>query len=605
MATPRAVALLLILVASLPAQEPPRDGIFGEVKDRDGKVFAGATVTLLHVAHPSLVDAKYVDRVTATTDERGRFHAQLLHGMPYVAWATGPVADGAFACSSVATDVVAGVPLLQQATEQRALRRVRPRVDAAWKDELQFVASARFERYMVREPLALVDGVVTLPPFPTPSIALHALRGEFTVFTVELAAMAATDVAVADGGIQDVKIGAPAVYSVRLLDERDNPVAGALLTPSEDPRRDGRGVRFGRSHDDGVVRVQVADRDDLLCMIVVTGENIAANAFEGRNFVAAGAGEPGVVRILRGTPIKGSVHLRANEPAAAMPLLLDSPAAMAARGAPESSWADGARVLVTGADGSFAFRAHRLEPSNPFWFAAALSPAQRARLCRSAAEPPLAATALLLPQTSAVAHDLRVDALDIVDVKVLDARGSAPGLVHIVVVPMRRVTAEGEMLPTFPLRASTDRAGRVRFLAPKGTELAMWAITRTAAAWMRTSVDGRTKNLRLDPRHVFPMRATDGDGKPLADMFVYLTLTESPHLSKDAARVLPFVHGIVQDVPWLRGNTDADGCLDLIVPLLDCGLDIEGRLGEQGLGEPLGWFRGPPAERTTFKTRPR
>lgn len=58
MSSPHRLVLLgsLLVAAAMPAQQPLREAVIGEVRDRDGKPWEGATVHLLHRAHPGLAD---------------------------------------------------------------------------------------------------------------------------------------------------------------------------------------------------------------------------------------------------------------------------------------------------------------------------------------------------------------------------------------------------------------------------------------------------------------------------------------------------------------------------------------------------------------------
>src|SRR5580765_8583721 len=128
-------AIFLLGTVAL-AQEPPREASIGEVRGADKKPFAGATVHLLHRAHPSVLDPEYEDHVTVTTDERGQFKVQLLLGMPYAVWAVGPVVDGTYRCTEVLTDIVPGVPIVLNEGESHFVRKIAITVDSSWQQPL-------------------------------------------------------------------------------------------------------------------------------------------------------------------------------------------------------------------------------------------------------------------------------------------------------------------------------------------------------------------------------------------------------------------------------------------------------------------------------------
>lgn len=82
----RSVAALLVAVP-LGAQVAPREGVFGIVRDEEGRPCPGAAVELVARPWPDSCAIGNADVVRATTDARGRFRAELLPGMAYAAWA--------------------------------------------------------------------------------------------------------------------------------------------------------------------------------------------------------------------------------------------------------------------------------------------------------------------------------------------------------------------------------------------------------------------------------------------------------------------------------------------------------------------------------------
>jgi hypothetical protein len=103
-------AALPLMLASMPfgpliAQEPRRETAFGEIRDAGGRPFAGATLHLLYRAHPAVTEPAYGEHLQATADDRGRFRANVLAGMPYTAWAEGPGDAPRWRCTRVVHDV--------------------------------------------------------------------------------------------------------------------------------------------------------------------------------------------------------------------------------------------------------------------------------------------------------------------------------------------------------------------------------------------------------------------------------------------------------------------------------------------------------------------
>src|SRR5262249_28113233 len=72
-----------------------RGPAIGEVRDAAGKPWVAAVVVLRSRPLPNDAEAGECDEVTAKVDEHGRFHAAVLRGRPYSAWAwAAPEANG-------------------------------------------------------------------------------------------------------------------------------------------------------------------------------------------------------------------------------------------------------------------------------------------------------------------------------------------------------------------------------------------------------------------------------------------------------------------------------------------------------------------------------
>src|SRR5712672_1661204 len=123
-AFPFRLLVLTLLAAAISAQqteESLRGPAVGEVSDRSGGPWAGVEVVLVSRPLPHNPNVGEVDRVVATADARGRFHAEILRGRPYSAWAWGEAADDGRSATAVAERVFVQRPVVLR--EQRRLPR--------------------------------------------------------------------------------------------------------------------------------------------------------------------------------------------------------------------------------------------------------------------------------------------------------------------------------------------------------------------------------------------------------------------------------------------------------------------------------------------------
>ena len=108
------------------AQQLPREPGFGRVLDEDGQPWVDAKVFLEHRSHLLVVDEAYVDRLEATTDERGQFSVEMLPASAYSVWARSAVGeDGTYRRTGVVLDAVARSPIQMAEEELGFIRRLR------------------------------------------------------------------------------------------------------------------------------------------------------------------------------------------------------------------------------------------------------------------------------------------------------------------------------------------------------------------------------------------------------------------------------------------------------------------------------------------------
>jgi hypothetical protein len=576
--------------SALLAQAVPREDVTGVVVDRDGKPWGGAAVTLWHAPHPAIPDESLCDRVVVPTDAAGTFTARVLVGARYVAWAASPTVapDRSYRCTHVADRVAAGAPVKLTEAELHWQRRVRLEVDESWTGVLQFVARCRVGPFALRQPVPVVDGALTLPAMPASTAELLAHHGHVLVFTANLALVegersSEENLRTKLDRERTITIPPARWHSARFVGADGKGIAGASVLQQEDEPRE----PLARADADGVVRVaQDAVADVTLLVQGGTGLDAAVDV---RDFAPGTAPK----QISLGTPgtAKGRVLLDATRPAAGVALLVDKVAGLSG----EAQWSASPRLVRTGADGSFAIAGHF--PTLTLWCTAVLSAEQRSAWQAPTAAP-LSALALVQTLTTATDLQIRLDQLQALEVSVLDARGKAAGPVQVMVVPLPGAGLPEQSFAHSTMELQADPRGRVRFLAPKDAEIAVWAFGEASAGWLRTKVDGRRNELSLDPRHVLPLRVVDAGGKPVAGANVYFTLREDPEAPAAVRTMLPVVDMLRHGRPFgEHRRTGADGYVDVLVPLIGCSLELQCVAGRRHGMADFGWFRGTPPQR--------
>jgi hypothetical protein len=178
----------LAFAAALAAQTPVPDAslrgpAIGEVRDAAGKPWTSAEVVLRSRPLPNDPDAGECDEVRATVDERGRFHAAVLRGRPYSAWAwAAPEANGRRA-SDVVELVFAQRAIVLQ--ESRVLKRRRAVLAEAqrWPDAKFALRVVDLTQNRGVSWLDVGDGAATLPWLVggEANVELFAMQGKVRV----------------------------------------------------------------------------------------------------------------------------------------------------------------------------------------------------------------------------------------------------------------------------------------------------------------------------------------------------------------------------------------------------------------------------------------
>jgi len=569
-------------LAALPvAQEPLRDRALGEVRGLDNQPFAKATVHLLHRACTSILDPAYQDLVEVTADVQGRFQAQVLAGMPYAVWATGPIVDGTYRCTKVLIDVVPGIAVVLREDELHFVRKCTVTVDPSWR-ALRFAASASIGGMLVRQPLVPVEGAVSTPAWPVPTCAVAALAGELAIGSenvpLTVAGMAsalsrrAPEAPVPGATEIRKQLAEPAAfgvrarqeYALRFLGPDKKPAPGiSVFSVSQQAQ-----ILLGTTGDDGIVRVRSDSARFAFYETIASGEGCAETRVEWESFRKVGEAMQDVV-LAPGNTTRGRLLLGDKQPAGPGPLLQNGSIAMGAGG---TYFGIAERTLRTTAEGGFSVTGR--VPGYQFRLTAVLTPAQRMELSGERKAPPLWPRALAVCERAQDVEDLgdvRLDRLVRVDVHVAAADGSPPGSVQLVVVPL----SQGGCRPHYPERMRTDRHGALRFLLDPDAQAAVFAVTAGGAAMALVGKDARGLELKIDPRHVLRVRIVDPGGKPMAGARVDIASPKAAGLAGDpllAARVQETfsVHGF----PFKYTTADADGQAVLVSPLLDVTLDL-------------------------------
>ncbi len=264
----RNVAWLLVVCAavrSLAAQE--RVATAGRVLAVDGKPVAGATVMFVGSVPPLFDRFDPADYHEVKSDEKGRFKVRLLARGDYATWAVGLTNPDGSCWVSDLREVQPGTGFEIQLRGKQDVTRMKVSGLDGWKD----VGPLRIElglstNTVRRQPVRVVDGVVTLPPRPD---GLHVM-----VFVVNrdgelLFAESLNEARMLDGFV----VPHPQVARVRVCGAAGNAIANAVIRMEADTRCWGErpnalgGHRslsewrvVGKTDDAGELRVSVPTR---------------------------------------------------------------------------------------------------------------------------------------------------------------------------------------------------------------------------------------------------------------------------------------------------------------------------------------------------------
>jgi hypothetical protein len=562
------LAVLLLGVApQLPAQAAARERGHGFVRAADGTRVVGAEVIVASRLLPGFPELSPADELRVRSGKDGIFHADLLPGRAYSAFAVWTDATGERRSHIVEGLVPGPILALDEAPRQR-LRRVRITDSAAWADRgpLRLFASASDSNLGRRELPLDAEFTAAVPTLPGDSTWLEVRSASgmvLTMHSISLSNAATTAEA-------EVALPPPAPLRVRVVDDAAAPLAGVRVSYSLSRSFAGIETELGTTGADGTVRGIVPSRNSLyettgaFTLVLAASDRQRTILFGDRAKLADGTAE---VVLRSGKDLVGRVLGKDGAPVPGLTLLPDCFVMLSER----ESDGMGVPLAAEPIDRDGRFRFSGLHPRYDFRLLALLDPvAARAAglpLREGIAVAPMLWLAVGLPPFGAP-HDLgelRLDRLTVAQVQVRAADG-AP-------VPGARLSVTTESLYHTPLTYACDRVGRLQFPLPEGmVRLGAYAPGFGIATRVVTvpPVEGDSS---LDPL-VLQLSATrtvrgtvvDVDGKPVAGVTV--KQWNRPQIDDRALQELAFQNR-ARSAP-----TGSDGAFELVLPLADAPFDI-------------------------------
>lgn len=301
-----AVAAALCAIAEdLGAQQPAgkapaRRPVFGRVEGASGPI-DGALVCLFGCHTGALSDAE-TDVVRVSTQDGGRYRADLIVGMPYFGFATSAWNDGEREASEVRGWFGAGASVDFVCRERVAARTVDVRGLDAWQqgDALRILARPLCAERgpEIGMPIAVemtkgADGLFAWPDVPFGRVEAVGQDG----FAVWSGAQSVRNMA-------DFAVPPPSDFACRVVDEAGKPVAGAVVSLRVEGRYDSGidGIETTRS----VPTRRVANVDEsgrATMRLPFSGNLFAAGSSPARMFVATASGYEDQVSGVRGNDV--------------------------------------------------------------------------------------------------------------------------------------------------------------------------------------------------------------------------------------------------------------------------------------------------------------
>lgn len=498
--------LLPFVLAQAPAAEPRRESLRGTALLDDGSPWPGARVLLL--ARQPGVRGMQEDRLEATTDSRGRFGADLRVGWRYSVFAQEALANDAERVSSVVDEVDIGVPL---ELVGGAVRK-RPRLDlsglAPWSKRgvltVHWVGSGDVPAIVAR--IVAGDGPVEMPSLPGLAAAVEVRCGEQPITErVPIDLQQATT---------PVTIHPPRDVALLVVDRQQQPVANARVSYL---RRDAERaecatlVPLATSGKDGVARVVLPfppdGIDEQFAPLAVDAPGLGPiGTLFGFRVPASHVPTPEqAFRVWGNDGHRHTVVLqRDGSPLVGIELEVAAQRTFAGvRGAADGG-TYGRELVVTDTTGAATVDC---VPGSPVLVTVATT-ALGGTVAVAGPLAPLALLASIDPNDPAQRHTV-----DQRDLQPIQARVTAPDGAPASGATVSLLIPEAPWRVALP-RASTDRAGRITFLVPRGLDcwLCAWSAQGSVAPAAPVRGGDALHRLRLEACATARLTITDPDG---------------------------------------------------------------------------------------------
>ncbi|MEW6742127.1 MAG: carboxypeptidase regulatory-like domain-containing protein [Planctomycetota bacterium] len=598
--------------------EPPgiaRATLEGQVVDLAGQAWAGTDVTLVSYLIPALPHVGEPDVVSARSDTKGQFTADLLPCRTYLAWAAGEELANGYRVTDQVEGAMAGVPLtLRERAERQLPAKIRFLNLEAWKHLAPF--SVRTTRLVL--PLD-EEGRVTLPPAPAELTSVVLVDRDSRYILSEMVPISqrarqdfhqwdnydreqlkdplpARDPAAAT---YDVRVPPPATVVLRLQSRAGRPIAGAQIFAQVaiDPFLSDF-KEIGRSDAQGIARLETAwahrkdGRPFSRTQLLIRAEGFADGLIPDDDFEVARRADgsetwEASLTLADGVTVKGRLMLDRDQSLANAPLVLYSSLET------DKGTTFGIRSFTFTTDAAGRFACAGRSSSLPFRLCALLTPdllVANPDLAEMGVWPEvLLRSVTTLPSGDLDLGTLRIDELPVLEVEVRRANESPAGHANLVlgeVVARSEPTDAGGMddsvfldVPPEEIKLSTDAQGRTRLLIAPGSELGIVAISESGCGFERVTIPARSGRSRLvlalQEHLTISGRVIDSEGRPVPGASVSADLNEllpawvekESGMEKQARPAPAFLmRGLSYDGPLFRATSDSQGSFQLFVP---------------------------------------
>ncbi|MEZ5988964.1 MAG: carboxypeptidase-like regulatory domain-containing protein [Planctomycetota bacterium] len=599
-----------------------REPLRGRVVDRDGAAVAGVHVVLVARPDARISESGELDRREATSDEDGRFAADLLPGLDYgaVVWTTPK--DDTYRTGDPVQGLVAG-GTARLVLDPTPCRRVRVRVEgrAAWADQapLRFVADSN---YWETNPGLLAsfdpDGKEPLPPIPGGRVSLEVrgkdglllARTALVLRAAELEARAEKDRDLGDEQRAERTLYARSVEQwvlqiprpgecllrVRLPASGKPGLLGGLLGQKQAIGAPARGAvvsyidgvsryELARCDDEGYARVRSPSQWGMRAQLVVDHPGCAnfyvqpdlGGLAEDRDLDALRKqGKPDVeVELLPGGPLEGRLLLAEDRPLAGATLLVDTVLMMG----PMSTLHFG-KPLMFRTDDEGRFTVPGLPEKHIFLLSVVLPEEVRRRLQGDGE--PLSPWVPLLAEAGPPEKPVTTR-LDMHQRVLLEAKaegGRTASYPEFMCAPIHE-----KELSSYGRNLRGDRRGRLAVLLPPGRTWAFGACLPSGISTTQVTIDRQPEpvEVRLDMTRTLRLAGVihNANGEPLWDCRLRVTPLG------EAAAALGLVDRILFTRAALPASTDEKGHFVIAVPEPDRSYKISFGIRSEGGGHSM------------------